>query len=87
MGRQSYPMGDYTFTRPGLKPLHVTGELRADQTLMYLDRAIAFLHGAAEALGEEIDLCAKDSERASEVTNLRGKVMEIQKAIEAFPRC
>ena len=85
MTRHIYSMSDYTFTRPGLPPMDVTGELRSDQPLLHLDRAIAHLHGAAEALVQENQLCIVGSVRKKEIVDLLSKVRKIKETIEAFP--
>ena len=66
--------------------MNVTAELRSDQALLCLDRAVTFLHGAVEALEQDILLCTKGSERASEVANLLSKVRDIQKRAEAIEK-
>ena len=77
---------EFTFTRPGLPPMDIAGELRSDQPILCLDRAIAFLYGAAEAMEDEIRLCPDDIVRRNHVQNLRAQVREIQEEVEALRR-
>ena len=92
MVESTFRMSEYTFTRQGLPPVGVAGEVKvmgevsSDETLLYLDYAIGFLHGASEAFEREIECCEKGSDRAGEVANLLSKVRDIQRAIEKLPR-
>ena len=86
MAESTYCMSDYTFTRLGLDPMKIKGNLTSDNTILHLDAAIGFLHGATKALELESQNCPSGSERAGKVANLFTRVRDIQKEIEALSR-
>ena len=73
----------FKFERPNFPQLEVT--MRCDQPPQPLDRAAAFLHWAVEALGQERDLCEKDTDRQRHVADLQAKVAVIQDRVVSIP--
>ena len=78
----------YTFTRPGFPPLNITVQIQSDQDMQIIDRVVAYMYEAVEALEIEADLCAKanDSERRGKVVDLITKVRDIQRCAEAIEK-